>query len=180
MKNTLATLTSLVVAGSAWYFGAPQPAAQAQLSSCPVMTVTGNFAYVKGGPSLGYRTLRTAKHNERLNTTGAAPRGGWYQITSGTGSTGWVHRSVARCATPTSNKTVGRLGCANVVVTGPQGAWFKTKPSARSSTFRTAARGETLMLESPGTPIEYAGWYQIRHMPNNNLYWVHHSVITCK
>lgn len=179
MKKFLTLIAGMMLAAGGLAIPTLQQPAEAQ-SFCPSMSVVTNYAYLKAGPSMGYKTIRTAKRGERLNRTGVRSQAGWYQVSTSGGTTAWVHTSTIRCDSATSGRLSGRLTCANVTVTGPSGAYLKTKPRLSSATFRTAARGETLLLESPGSPIEYAGWYQIRNTANNKLYWVHNSVIKCK
>lgn len=142
---------------------------------CTDLVVSGSMAYMKSGPALNTRTLRTAKRGEALTMTGTQPRGGWNQVKASNGTTGWVHDSVVRCR----SGVVAKMSCTQVSVSGPQGAYLKAQPWMSSRTFRTARRGEVFNLESPGSPIEYNGWYLLR-AANKSKYWAHSSVIACK
>lgn len=169
---------STLVLGSAAWLGVPaaQIGAPAQAREmCADLLVSGSYAYMKAGPGMGYKTLRTAAHNEALTMTGAQPRSGWNQVKASNGVTGWVHDSVIRCR----SGVISKMTCSQITVTGAQGAYLKAQPWMSSHTYRTARRGEMFYLESPGNPIEYNGWYLVRS-GTGNKYWANESVINCK
>lgn len=171
LKRLFGTLTAaLILSGVSLSTAAPEAQAQAMCSS---VRVSSSYAYLKTGPALGYKTARLAYRGEALTPTGAAPRGGWHQVRTGQGQTYWVHQSVVRCASGSFGKS-----CANVNVTGPQGAYMKAYPTLSSRTYRVAPRGEVLALVSPGNPVEYNGWFLVRSRAGYR-YWAHNSVLGC-
>ncbi|MEZ0369007.1 MAG: SH3 domain-containing protein [Candidatus Sericytochromatia bacterium] len=170
IDKVLAALSALVLASAAWL---SVPAQSREM--CTDLRVSGSIAYMKSGPGMGYGTLRTAKHGEWLAMTGTQPRGHWNEVKSRNGTTGWVHDSVIRC----NSGVISKMTCSQVRVVGPSGAFLKSQPRLNARTFRIAPRGEILNLESPGSPIEYNGWFLLRSAAGNK-YWAHESVINCK
>lgn len=173
--KVLLALGTVALASASWVsLPAAQQPAQAR-EMCTDLVVSSSYAYMKAGPGMAYRTLRTAGHNEALTLTGTQPRGGWNEVKSSNGTTGWVHDSVIRCR----SGVISKMTCSQVRVTGPQGAYLKALPTLNSHTFRVARNGETFYLESPGNPIESRSWYLVRNGAGIK-YWVHDSVIACK
>ncbi len=164
-----------VLAGGVLALGSltSQPAESREM--CTDLVVSGSYAYVKAGAGLNTRTLRTARRGEALTMTGTQPRGGWNEVTTSNGTKGWVHDSVIRCR----SGVVAKMSCTQVRISGPRGAYMKAQPWMSSKTFRTAPRGEVLNLESPGSPIEYNGWYLLRSGTGTKG-WAHNSVLACK
>ncbi len=175
MYKRIATVIAgaLLATGAASSFDLPQQQAAQAREMCPSVSVSSRYAYLKTGPALGYKTARLAYRGESLTLTGATPKSGWQQVKTSNGMNYWVHQSVVRCGqAKTSTK------CANVKVSGPNGAYMKAYPTLSSRTYRVARRGEVLALESSGNPYEYNGWYLLRSSAGRR-YWAHNSVVSC-
>lgn len=127
---------------------------------------------VRSGPGTSYRVLGTLSPAQSV--VSASSQGGWYQVTTTSGLTGWVYKSYLKVTGGSSSS-----GAAQAATTGASGSAsvtsavnVRTSPSTSSTVVGVAAKGASVAV----TGKTSGGWTEVVWQGANR--WISTNYLT--
>ncbi|MFT3877081.1 MAG: SH3 domain-containing protein [Propioniciclava sp.] len=126
---------------------------------------------MRSGPGTGHGVLTVLAPSQAVTTTGQTS-GGWYQVTTTSGQTGWVSKTYLKSTGTSSGSSASSSPTASGSATTIAAVNVRSGPGTGHTVLGVAAKGTTL----PTTGKTSGGWTEV--IRNGSAAWISTSYLT--